>query len=140
MLARRSEFLPSLFEEFFNDFQMLSNMSTEFKTLPKVNIAESEKAFEIEVAAPGYKKDDFKIELNDNVLTISSEQKEEKKEEGKDYHRREFNYTCFSRSFIVPDQVDADKIEAIYENGVLTVKLPKKEEYLTKKNKTIEIK
>lgn len=136
----RSDFIPSLFEEFFKDFPFGGSLSTELRTIPKINIAETEKTFEIEVAAPGYKKEDFKIELNDNVLTISSEKKEEKKEEGKDYHRREFNYSCFSRSFIVPDQVDADKIHAVYENGVLNVTLPKKDEYITKKNKMIEIK
>ncbi|MCX7696128.1 MAG: Hsp20/alpha crystallin family protein [Bacteroidales bacterium] len=140
MLPVRSDLIPSLFEEFFRDFPFVGSLSTELRTIPKINIAETEKAFEIEVAAPGYKKEDFKIELNDNTLTISSEKKEEKTEKGKDYHRREFNYSCFSRSFIVPDHVDADKIHAVYENGVLSVILPKKEEYVSKKNKTIEIK
>ena len=96
--------------------------------IPAVNIKEENDKFVLEMAAPGLKKDDFNINLDNYVLTISSEKKEEQKEDKDNYTRREFLYTSFSRSFTLPKTVDIDKIKADYKNGILTVTLPKKEE------------
>lgn len=123
---------PSLFNDFFNrdwiDFNN-RNFSTTQTTIPSVNVIESDDKFELEVAAPGFEKKDFKVELNHNVLTISSDKKEEREEgDGKQYTRKEFSYLSFCRSFTIPDTVDYDKIEARYDNGILKVLIPKKEE------------
>ncbi len=96
--------------------------------IPAVNIKEENDKFVLEMAAPGLKKDDFNINLDNYVLTISSEKKEETKDDKDNYTRREFLYTSFSRSFTLPKTVDIDKIKADYKNGILTVTLPKKEE------------
>lgn len=105
------------------------NYSRDNTTLPSVNVKEDEKNFEVEMAAPGLKKEDFKITLNNSLLTIQSEKKETK-ESSKDecYTRREFSYQSFSRSFTLPASVENDKIEARYDNGILKVIIPKKEE------------
>jgi HSP20 family protein len=122
--------LSPSFNSFFND---LLNDSYFDKvavgtSIPAVNIKDNEKDFSVSIAAPGLKKEDFKIALNHNVLTISSEQSSEKeeKEEGK-YTRKEYNYSSFSRSFTIPDTVETDNIDAKYENGELKITLPKKE-------------
>lgn len=112
----------------------------EWSTSPSVNVYENKNDFEIEVAAPGLDKKDFHIDLKDNVLTISSEKKEEKEE--KDDNKIvmcEFNYTSFSRSFRVPEGVDANKIKASHKNGVLKISLPKREEYKEHAPRAIEI-
>ncbi|MEZ4904969.1 MAG: Hsp20/alpha crystallin family protein [Spirosomataceae bacterium] len=96
--------------------------------VPAVNIAENDNGFRLEVAAPGLNKENFKVNLENNVLTISA-QHEQKNEENTDkYTRKEFNYTSFSRSFTLPNTVDGEKIAATYTNGVLHVEIPKKEE------------
>ena len=100
--------------------------------MPAVNISEHEKDFVVEVAAPGMKKDDFNLNLERNVLTISSERKSEEKQEEKHFTRREFSYTSFQRSFTLPESVDQDKIDASYKDGVLVVTLHKKEEMIPK--------
>jgi len=94
-------------------------------SLPAVNVAEKENEYSIEVAAPGYKKDDFKISVNNDVLTISAEAKAENKEGGKEYTRQEYSYNSFSRSFRLPDNVKDDAIKAKYEDGMLKLNLPK---------------
>lgn len=98
-------------------------------TLPSVNVKETDSNYEIDLAAPGMKKDSFKISLDKNILTVSSENKsenEEKSEDGK-YTRREFNYQSFSRSFTLPkDTVDSENIEANYVDGILKISVPKK--------------
>lgn len=135
---------PDLFNEFFNrEFLNWgeSNFSNTGTTLPAVNIKERKDDFEVEMAAPGMKKEDFKIELDGNLLTISSEtskQVEEKEDER--YSRREFSYESFQRSFTLPkDVVDAEKIRAVYESGVLRLQIPKKEEARQKPPKMISI-
>jgi len=125
-MIKNNRFFPSVLDEFFSDAPVFR--ATENRFLPKVNIAEDEKSYQIELSAPGMNKEDFKIEVKDDVLTISTEKKEEKEEEGKNYTRREFSQTCFSRSFILPDSVDSGKIEAAYKNGILDLTIPKKEE------------
>ncbi|MDE3144557.1 MAG: Hsp20/alpha crystallin family protein [Bacteroidota bacterium] len=93
--------------------------------VPAVNIAENEKDYMIEVVAPGFKKDDFKIKVNDDVLVISAEVENEKKEDNKDYTRREYSFNSFTRSFGLPDNVKNDAIDAVYADGVLKLKMPK---------------
>jgi len=117
------------------------NFSNTNTTLPSVNVKESADGFEVDMAAPGLEKKDFKIEINHGTLTISSEKKvENETKEGQQFTRREFSYQSFSRSFTLPETVDNDKISAKYENGILKVSIPKKEEAKPKPAKTIEIK
>jgi HSP20 family protein len=106
--------------------------------VPAVNIKEENDKFVLEMAAPGMKKDDFQINLDNYQLTISSEKKEEKKEKEDNYTRREFMYSSFSRSFTLPKSIDVEKIKADYKNGILSVVLPKKEEE-TKLTRQIKI-
>jgi HSP20 family protein len=122
--------MNSFFDDFFSKdwFDWNNKNFTELgNTLPAVNVKDSEKSFEIELAAPGMKKDDFKIELRNNVLHISSEKKEEKEEKDKNgnFVRREFNYQSFSRSMTLPDSIDDGKIEAKYNDGILRISVPK---------------
>ncbi len=105
---------------------------------PAVNIVETENNFRLEVAAPGLGKEDFKVELEQNRLTISAE-KQSEKVEGENLRMREFAYNSFKRSFTLPKTVDGERIEAKYEQGVLSLVLPKKEEALPKPARTIEI-
>ena len=132
-LIRFSNRMPRLFDHFLdNDLIDWSNrnFSETDTTLPAVNVKEKDNGFEIEMSAPGLKKEDFNVELTNNVLTISCEKKEEdetKDEDGK-YTRREFSYQSFSRSFNLPDTVDYEKIDAKYEDGILTLSIPKMEE------------
>ena len=143
-LVRFSNQFPSLFDRFFeNDVFDWSNknFSNTNTTLPSVNIKESSDDFNVEVAAPGFDKKDFKIELNNNALTISSEKKIENEiKEGQQFTRREFSYQSFNRSFALPDLVNTEKISAKYENGILKIAIPKKEEAKPKPPKAIEIK
>ncbi len=111
-------------------------------TLPSVNIEETPTAFEIQLAAPGLKKDDFRIELKDTILTISSEKQEsseEKREEG-NYRRREFSYAAFTRSFSLPESANENKIEATYKDGILHLEVAKKRIEASKAAKKIDIK
>jgi HSP20 family protein len=145
-LIRRSDYLPTwanLVNDFFNtDFSdwSLRHYSDTNTTLPAVNIKENTDGFMVEMAAPGMAKDDFKIELNNDLLTISSEKKNEHEtKEGETYTRREYSYQSFSRSFTLPKSVDAEKISAKYENGILSIEIPKKEEAKPKPAKQISI-
>jgi HSP20 family protein len=142
-LVRFSNTFPTLFDHFFeNDLFDWSNwnFSSTNTTLPSVNIKETNDDFEVEVAAPGFSKTDFKIELNHDVLTVSSD-KEVKNEtkDGQQFTRREFSYQSFSRSFTLPNSADSDKIKALYENGILKIVIPKKEEAKPKPARQIAI-
>lgn len=108
-------------------------------TIPAVNIVESEDAFVLDLASPGMKKDDFRIKLDNNVLTISSEKREENEEKTEKYSRKEFNYCSFSRSFTLPKSIDLDKIKADYKDGILQVSLPKREDAKVALNREITI-
>jgi HSP20 family protein len=110
-----------------------------FCSAPAVNIIEKEEDFQIDVAAPGLSKNDFKINLENNVLTISSEKESKKEESEKNYSRKEFSYSSFSRSFTLSEHVDADKISASYQDGILHINLPKKEEAKAKPIREIAI-
>jgi HSP20 family protein len=131
-LLRFSNHQPSVFDRFFeNDLFDWSNRnySDTNTTLPSVNIMESAEDFEVEVAAPGLAKNDFKIELNHDLLTISSEKEiDNETNDGKSFTLREFSYQSFSRSFTLPNIVDSEKIAAKYESGILRITIPKKEE------------
>ena len=146
LIKRNASFptMNSFFSDFFgNDFLDWnpSGFLPNGSTLPSVNLKETEKGFEVELAAPGLQKDDFIIEVHNQILTISSEKKEEKeeKDEKGNYTRREFNYSSFRRSFTLPESVNTENINATYENGVLRLTLPKKEEALPKPKRLIEI-
>ena len=142
-LVKFSNHYPSLFDRFFeNDmFDWASrNYSNTNTTLPSVNVKENSEEYRVEVAVPGFEKEDFNIELNKNLLTISSEKKEEKEtNEDEQFTKREFSYQSFSRSFTLPVTVESEKISAKYEHGILEIIIPKKEEAKPKPVKQISI-
>ncbi|QQQ29328.1 Hsp20/alpha crystallin family protein [Chryseobacterium indoltheticum] len=133
----------SMFDDFFNRELFNwgnNNFSASRTTLPSVNIKELEKAFEVEVAAPGMQKKDFSITLDGNMLTISSSKEDQQEEKDGKYTRREFSYQSFQRSFeLSKDVVDDENIQARYENGVLRLTIPKKESALAQSPRLIEI-
>jgi HSP20 family protein len=136
--------LPMLFDDFFNRDLFgcsNSNFSNTNTTMPAVNIKETAENYEVEVAAPGMSKNDFKVELDGNVLTISSERTSKNEENDNErYARKEFSYQSFQRTFTLQkDVVDIDKIQAKYENGLLQLLIPKKEEAKQKPPKLIHI-
>lgn len=114
----------SLLDKFFNDSMTKSGMSS---FVPKVDVIEDEKAFEIHLEVPGMEKEDFKIELNDGSLTVSGERKFKSEQNEKNFHSVETRYGSFSRTFVIPDNVEANKIDAKYKNGILELTLPKDE-------------
>ncbi|WP_236675942.1 Hsp20/alpha crystallin family protein [Chryseolinea lacunae] len=120
-------------EKFF-DSDWMKNFS-----IPAVNVRETDKSFDVEVAAPGLSKKDFKITSENGLLTISSEKKEEKEEKENDYTRKEFNYSTFSRTFTLPENINEDDIKATYEDGILKLKLSKKMISQPKAQKAIEV-
>lgn len=141
MLALRNlNSLPSFVEEFFNR-EMPYSYNRNWATIstPAVNIVEGKDEFRIEVAAPGLNKEDFKINLENDQLTISANKEVKKEENEETYTRREFSYSSFSRSFTLPDTVDGDKIKASHQDGVLTIHVPKKEEARPKPAREIAV-
>ncbi len=134
---------PTFFERFFdNDLFDWSNknFSNTNTTLPAVNIKENANEFEVSMAAPGFNKSDFKIELKHNLLTIVSEKEvENETKENESFTRKEYSYQSFSRSFSLPHTADGEKIGAKYDNGILTVSIPKKEEAKPKAPKQISV-
>ncbi len=143
-IARLSNFMPSFIDRFFEGeaFDWTNkNFSSTNTTLPSVNIKENDDGYGVEVAAPGLKKTDFNIDINNDLLTISSEKKvESETKEGAQYTRQEFSYQSFCRSFKLPNSVDSEQIEAKYKDGVLNILIPKKEEAKPKPSKKIAIK
>jgi HSP20 family protein len=145
-LVKRENYLPT-WSSFFNDYLNRDwydwsnqNFSLTNTTIPSVNIKEMENEFVVDMAAPGMEKDDFSIELKNSLLTISSEkQTENHSGEENNVTRREFSYQSFSRSFSLPASVETDKITAKYENGILHVIIPKKEEARPKPLKQIKV-
>ncbi len=131
----------SLIDEWFSR-EIPSLLTANFNTgmtLPKVNIKETADAYFVEMAVPGLKKSDFKIDLDNHVLSIATEVKEENEEDNVTYTRREFGYASFKRSFTLPETVDDNAISANYKDGILSIHLPKKEEARQKPPKTIKI-
>jgi len=142
MLARiNRNYVPAYWDDFFNDrvFDNLNNSHCN-TTSPAVNIVEDDKEFKIEVAVPGLSRNDFRIEVEEDVLTISSEDKQKKEDKKRNYTRREFSYQSFKRSFQLPETIDQDQIQASHESGVLAITLPKKDEVVQKAPKQIEVK
>lgn len=139
LIKRNPIIFPSIIDELFKP-DWLGGIQNTSSTLPAVNIKENDTNFVIELAAPGKAKDEFNIEIDHNVLTISSEEKNEKEETEGKYTRREFSYSSFRRSFTLPETVDSEQIEASYEHGVLLVSLGKKIESLPKPKRLIDIK
>ena len=142
-LVKFSNNYPSVFDRFF-DNNMLDWNNRHFSdtntTLPSVNIKENLDEFTVEVAVPGFDKEDFNIEVENDTLTISSEKKIENEErEGERITKREFSYQSFTRSFSLPVLVEREKIKAKYENGILNIIIPKKEEAKPKPPKRIAI-
>lgn len=136
--------MASLFDDFFSRDLMnwgLANNSSTNTTIPAVNIKETSDQFEVEMAAPGMRKEDFKVELDGNNLTITSErQNHDEVQEGERYTRREFSYQAFQRTFTLPKNVvDVDQINARYENGVLRLLIPKREEARQRPPRMIKI-
>ena len=127
-LIRSAVLRPSVFEDMLRPMNEWLDERWPFSThLPAVNVKETDKAYEINLAAPGLEKTDFKIDLNGNMITISAEKEktEEEKEDG--FTRKEYNFNSFSRSFTLPEDTMADKIDATYVNGELRLMLPKKD-------------
>ncbi len=137
-MMRTNNWIPTVFNDLFdNDFMPRANY-----TAPAINVRESEKGYTVELAAPGMKKEDFNVHINDEGnLIIKMEQKQEKKEEDKNtrYLRREFNYSKYEQTLILPDDVVKDQISARVEHGVLTVELPKQVEEKVKVSRQIDI-
>jgi HSP20 family protein len=119
----------SFVDDFFTELPGLFRNEAEpqWKGFVPVNILETEKGYSLEVVAPGFEKTDFKVNLDQQVLTISAEKKEEVKDDTKKQIRKEYNYRSFKRVFTIDEKIDANSIEAQYVNGVLTLNLPKKE-------------
>ena len=124
----------SMFDEFFT-----GNAGGNATFVPAVNISEKAEGFNVEVSAPGFKKEDFKLEAHDGTLRISCEYKNESKEEGRTFTRREFRYGSFSRSFTLPDNIQVEIIKASYENGILNIEIPKKQEETKQSVKEIKV-
>lgn len=136
--SNSSIWMPSMFNDFFdNDWMTRANA-----TAPSINVIENEKDFEVELAAPGMTKDDFNIHINDDgdlVINMEKKQENEEKNKGRKYLRREFSYTKFEQTLVLPDNVDKKGISAEVKDGVLTVSLPKVVKEEAKVNRIIEV-
>jgi len=147
LIKKNGHQIPGFQRRFFDDVfgrELFNwennNFSTTSTTLPSVNIKETSDNYEVEVAAPGLDKNDFKVSLDGSLLTISSEKENQQVSEEENFTRREFSYQSFQRSFELPKNVvDEDKISARYENGLLYLSIPKKEEAKQKPPRVIEI-
>ncbi len=136
-IAKRS-YRPFYMGNIFDD-DFFPVMSTNTSSMPAVNIKEDEKRFTLDLAVPGIDKKELKIDINEDVLTISSETKNESEENKDGYKRKEFSYSSFCRSFQIPENVNKDKIEANYKDGILNVTLPKAEEEKHKISRQVKI-
>ncbi len=131
--------LSRMMDDFFNGSFGDMHESSLMATKPSVNIVENEDNFTVEVAAPGLDKKDFNVTVEDDILTISAERKDESEDKSGTFTRREFNYTSFSRSFHLPETCDSEKINAHYKDGMLMLEIPKREEAKKKPAKSIKI-
>ena len=138
-VTRNIPSFSNLLEGFFDDdfFKPVTSMRGK---LPAVNVKDTNNSYELEVEAPGFNKENFKLNLDNNILTISADHEENKEDNNEKYKKREFSRTSFQRSFqLSENEVDAEKIDAKYENGILKITIPKKEEAKNKQPKTINI-
>ena len=141
-LTKAGERMPSVFDDIFKPWNEWFEGGLWGRTMqvPAVNITEQKDNYLVSLAAPGLKKDDFKIDVDGNMLTISSEKEETKEEKDKKFTRKEYKYSSFSRSFSLPEEINKEKIEAYYEDGVLKITLPRKEEARKTTAKHISVK
>lgn len=140
-LSRRPGGFPSIFDDLFDPWSDWFGDSRVQRaiTVPKVNISEDENSYTMAVAAPGLHKSDFKLSIHDQTLTVSAETEHKNEEKKENFTRQEFNYSSFSRSFVLPDNVMKDKIAATYDGGVLKLVLPKNEKGAAKSQFNIEV-
>lgn len=128
-LIRRKEGMPSIFDDFFKPWnEWFDNRNLSTMNVPAVNITEDKDRFLVTLAAPGLKKEDFNLNIDGNMLTISCEKEDTQEEKDKKYTRKEYNFMTFSRTFTLPDEIMKDNIEARYEDGILKIALPRKEQ------------
>ncbi len=137
LIKRNDVLFPSLMNELFTPDWFGGKEN--FNRVPPVNIMENENDFTLELSVPGRNKEDFNIEVDEHILTVFSEVKSETETTEKNYTRKEFGHTAFKRAFTLPDTVNIDAIEASYDNGILSFRLPKKEEALPKPKRMIEL-
>jgi HSP20 family protein len=132
---------PTLFNMFFDDMITRDNLGhvRSEATVPAANVIENDTAFEIKLAAPGLKKEDFNIDLEEDVLKISSSTKNESETNDGQVHRKEFSFTSFSRSFRLPENINIDEIKAEYQAGVLLISLPKQQNAAVEKARQIKV-
>jgi len=142
-LAKFTDRMPSVFDDFFKPWnEWIDNgvFAGRMMKMPAVNISEHKNEYHLSLAAPGLKKDDFRIDVDGNMLTISCEKEDKKEENDKKFTRKEYSYSSFSRSFTLPEEINVEKIEAQYNEGVLQVKLPRKEDAKIHASKNITVK
>jgi HSP20 family protein len=140
MPTKRVEQFPTLFDDFFKPWREWFDMGWDkVSTVPAVKVTEANGNFKITMAAPGLRKEDFKIDVDGNLITISAEKSTEKEEKEEKFTRKEYNYSSFCRTFTLPDNIMTDKIEARYENGELQLLLPKMAEEKEQPHKKIEV-
>lgn len=138
LIRRNTDLLPGLWNDVFTP-DWFGGVDSSKSNLPAVNIMEGEKDFTLELAVPGQKKEDFNVEVDNDVLTISMETQSEVEDKKAEYTRREFRYTSFKRAFTLPESVNQEDIKADYKDGILRFTLPKKEEALPRAKRLIEI-
>ncbi len=142
-IAKLTQRMPTMFDDYFkpwNEWFDEGGLWGRIMKVPAVNITEDKKEYLVSLAVPGMKKDDFKIDIDGNMLTISSEKEETREETEKKFTRKEYSYSSFSRSFTIPEEINMEKIEARYEDGVLKIALPRKEEVKKLSPKHIAVK
>lgn len=139
LIRRSNDLLPTFFDDFFGRDWFLNNDQSISNTMPAVNIADNEDNYTVEMVAPGLTKKDFKVELDNQLLTISYQKEVENEQNQPNYTKREFHYHTFKRSFTLPQTVENEKIKAKYDNGILNVVIPKKEEAKHKPSRLISI-
>lgn len=140
-LSKQGETIPSVFDDFFKPWnEWFDGGKSRIMNVPAVNITEQKDRYQVTLAAPGLKKEDFKIDVDGNMLTISSEKEERKEESDKKFTRKEYNYSSFSRSFTLPGEINQEKIDAQYADGVLKINLPRREDSKKLYSKQIPVK
>ncbi|MEW6467393.1 MAG: Hsp20/alpha crystallin family protein [Bacteroidota bacterium] len=138
-VLRRPAMLPE-FRSLFDDLMMDDFFGRDFAHhMPAVNISEDNDGFRVELSAPGFSKEEMKVSIENDVMTISAERKTEKSEEERNYTRKEFNYGSFTRSFTLPETADLEKVDAKYENGILILSIAKKDSAKVSTKKEIQI-
>ncbi len=139
LIRRSNDLIPTFFDDFFGRDWFINNDQNTLNSMPAVNIADNAERYEVEMAAPGLSKKNFKIELDNQLLTISYEKESKTENAEGNYTKREFFYNSFQRSFTLPQTVESDKIEAKYADGILRLMIPKKEEAKQKPSRLISI-